>query len=834
MPQFSLEDPNDRLDAYLISEMNRGAYHEQSTLYDGNPQTDDTTRTSTLITGVSFATAVVQDKTGHSSITMTISFSPIAAEDPLEGDLSADPVDYYLVSYSYDNTNWLGETSTTVSPFVFHNLITGKTLYARVRAVSVARIYGSYSTFNTVLPVDTTPPPAPSPPTLNSTAGGLGVTWNGTFAGAAPRPDDFAFVEVQSTTDVTFATGVVNRGHLDVNGYTSFQVTASAGVTTYVRLVAYDFTGNQSAPSTAVNQIIGAVTPADIASFPALDAAGNIAVNAVGSPQLAALAVIAGKIAAGAVTPIKTALPAIDSVTGNLTANSVSAINIIGGTVTTDKLSVASLGLNLIANGDFEEGALNSWTTGYEVTGSPPSFVIDNNVAVIISGVYAATVNNLGNTQGTSMASRAFPVKAGDLLYVSAHLRQSGTAFSKYVRMIYGTADGFIRSAAIAGTPAVPINVQILDVNGNFVSTPASTSSAGIQDLIGGASLPANSTWYQLVGQVLVPAGATWARLIFYSWAQGVASFDTFDLADVRKVTVSAMIGDGQVVAPKIGTGTLNATTVITIGTSSTGLILNPGAGYFIKGISAGTTTFYVDTAGNVAISGTVNASSGTFSGTISASGTISGGNITGAVITGSTIRTAASGQRVQMDTTNIDRIKFFSGDVNETTYGMVDSAINGSAQPYLFLSSPALGSHFAASMSMTGMTSTGVAGTTTGISFDYPLTNLALGTTKTGNAVNGNFVICPTGTNSTALQFGSPTIDLGVTAVNGGNGTWTFPQTFSSAPTCIVGNLSKGSNFAGMVMTYTFSTSSTSFRLNFNAAGTSTGVQTLSMIAMM
>lgn len=832
MPQFSLDEDNS-LDVLLISEITRGVYHEQSTLYDGNPQTDDTTRTSTLITGVTFVNTIVQDKTGHSSITMTISFSPIAAEDPLEGDLSADPVDYYLVSYSYDNTNWLGETSTTVSPFVFHNLITGKTLYARVRAVSVARIYGSYSTFNTVLPVDTTPPPAPSPPTLNSTAGGLGVTWNGTFAGAAPRPDDFAFVEVQSTTDVTFATGVVNRGHLDVNGYTSFQVTASAGVTTYVRLVAYDFTGNQSAPSTAVNQIIGAVTPADIASFPALDAAGNIATGAVGSNALAALAVIAGKIASGAVTPIKTALPAIDTTTGNLTANSVSAINIVGGTVTTDKLSVASLGLNLIANPGFEDGSLASWTPGYENTASPPNFTIDNS-ANILSGTYAATCNNSGNSQGAAMASRAFPVKAGDTLYVSAHLRQTAQAFNKYVRLLYGTADGFTRAQTIAGTPAIPTNVQILDANGNFSSSPASTSAAGLQDILSGATLPAGSVWYQVVGQALVPAGATWARLVFYSWVTTLATFDTFDLADVRKVTISAMIGDGQVVAPKIGTGTLNATTVITIGTSSTGLILNPGAGYFIKGINAGTTTFYVDTTGNVAISGTVNATSGTFSGTISASGTISGGNITGAVITGSTIRTAASGQRVQMDTTNIDRIKFFSGDVNETTYGMVDSAINGSAQPYLFLSSPALGSHFAASMSMTGMTSTGVAGTTTGISFDYPLTNLALGTTKTGNAVNGNFVICPTGTNSTALQFGSPTIDLGVTAVNGGNGTWTFPQTFSSAPTCIVGSLSKGSNFAGMVMTYTFTTSSTSFRLNFNAAGTSTGVQTLSMIAMM
>lgn len=56
----------------------------------------------------------------------------------------------------------------------------------------------------------------------------------------------------------------------------------------------------------------------------------------------------------------------------------------------------------------------------------------------------------------------------------------------------------------------------------------------------------------------------------------------------------------------------------------------------------------------NLNVTGAINATSGTFSGTITASGTISGGTITGASITGSTLTTAASGNRVNINTNDI------------------------------------------------------------------------------------------------------------------------------------------------------------------------------------
>ena len=56
----------------------------------------------------------------------------------------------------------------------------------------------------------------------------------------------------------------------------------------------------------------------------------------------------------------------------------------------------------------------------------------------------------------------------------------------------------------------------------------------------------------------------------------------------------------------------------------------------------------------NLNVTGAINATSGTFSGTITASGTISGGTITGASITGSTLKTAATGDRVEINSNDI------------------------------------------------------------------------------------------------------------------------------------------------------------------------------------
>lgn len=84
----------------------------------------------------------------------------------------------------------------------------------------------------------------------------------------------------------------------------------------------------------------------------------------------------------------------------------------------------------------------------------------------------------------------------------------------------------------------------------------------------------------------------------------------------------------------------------------------------------------------NLSVTGTINAAGGTFSGSITASGTISGGTISGATVTGGTVQTAASGQRIVLSGTTFNLYAAGSGDTSTiafypaatTNYGLMTS----------------------------------------------------------------------------------------------------------------------------------------------------------------
>lgn len=92
--------------------------------------------------------------------------------------------------------------------------------------------------------------------------------------------------------------------------------------------------------------------------------------------------------------------------------------------------------------------------------------------------------------------------------------------------------------------------------------------------------------------------------------------------------------------------------------------------------------------AGGLVVSGEINANSGTFSGTITATGTISGGTISGATVTGGTIRTSATGRRIEITTSSSGAIYFYDG--NSTVSGVIS---NTDYAMYLYGPGSALGS---------------------------------------------------------------------------------------------------------------------------------------------
>lgn len=90
-------------------------------------------------------------------------------------------------------------------------------------------------------------------------------------------------------------------------------------------------------------------------------------------------------------------------------------------------------------------------------------------------------------------------------------------------------------------------------------------------------------------------------------------------------------------------------------------------------------------TATGANITGVINANTGTFSGTITANGTISGGTISGATVTGGIVQTAVSGQRITLSGTTFNlfeataggataTINFAPGGVNLGTSGNINA----------------------------------------------------------------------------------------------------------------------------------------------------------------
>jgi len=116
----------------------------------------------------------------------------------------------------------------------------------------------------------------------------------------------------------------------------------------------------------------------------------------------------------------------------------------------------------------------------------------------------------------------------------------------------------------------------------------------------------------------------------------------------------------------------------------------NTGTGFFL-GYSGTTHKFSIGNSvgnkltwdgNNLSVTGEINASSGTFSGSITASGTITGGTISGATVTGGTVQTAASGQRIVLSGTTFNLYAAGSGDTSTiafnpaatTNYGLMTS----------------------------------------------------------------------------------------------------------------------------------------------------------------
>lgn len=197
----------------------------------------------------------------------------------------------YLVSYRQPavSTGWSPSMDAGLNTS-FTWFPTAPNMVTEVR-VAAADKWGNVSAWSTVAsfstPGDTTPPPVPAAPVVDSYVGLLRIRWDGTFAAAAAQPYDFNRVEVHVGTTSTFTPDVTTRSDtLRTAGYSL--VRGAVGTTFYVRLVAVDELGNASAPTAAVAGTVAAVQSGEIAT---------ITVGQLTAGTMSALVTLTGRLA---------------------------------------------------------------------------------------------------------------------------------------------------------------------------------------------------------------------------------------------------------------------------------------------------------------------------------------------------------------------------------------------------------------------------------------------------------------------------------------------------------------------------------------------------------
>jgi len=228
----------------------------------------------------------------------------------------------------------------------------------------------------------------------------------------------------------------------------------------------------------------------------------------------------------------------------------ITATEIAAGAITTEKLTIASIGQDsVIPNGGFEEPTEaiptlparwsynNTWGTG------TPS-----NVSMDFAAPYAGTANlklNPGSGAASAVQSAFVPCAAGELWYLSYWVKKTGSGITGFYSSPLGNIHG-----------------------------PGDGAWARVPDTWANMDLPTSWTKHEL--QFTVPAGNTSLGVLFLNFSTNTGATVHVDQVELRKVTVSAQIKDGAITTPKIlagnvvtahmAAGTINAN-VLTAGT---------------------------------------------------------------------------------------------------------------------------------------------------------------------------------------------------------------------------------------------------------------------------
>ena len=194
--------------------------------------------------------------------------------------------DHYVVEWKLASASNYFSQQTKNSPFTIVNLQSSQTYNVRVKAVNELGVSSTYITSAPTSAIDTTAPSAPTSVSSTGEFEQVTVSWTN------PTATDFSRVDVYGSNSSGSGYSLIGKS----GGTTFTEANLSTGVTRYYKLKAVDYTGNQSAFTSATSAAVTTKVPV-----------GGIADDAVDTAQIADLAVETDQIDNDAVTIAKVA-----------------------------------------------------------------------------------------------------------------------------------------------------------------------------------------------------------------------------------------------------------------------------------------------------------------------------------------------------------------------------------------------------------------------------------------------------------------------------------------------------------------------------------------------
>lgn len=561
---------------------------------------------------------------------------------------------------------WNITHEVTTTSCDMRNLPAGVDLEFCVAAVSKWGVVGLYATSApTHIPLDLTPPPAPSTPILESRLGTLYVYWNGKDYQNQEMPIDLDHLNVYIGGQLAGAMSILTKDW--------FTTSLTVGNTYTVTATAVDKTGNESTASTAATiTIVGVVNEADIQDAlqnleeeiqqaqQSAQGNGRVFYNSENNPPVAtslndtwftAEGRIMKPTAVGSTSwnPITLADLALQGISANKVTGQIAETQIAAGAITTNKIATGAITADsgIIANAAITNAMIASLDAAKITTGTL-------NAARV--GANSITVDKL--------------VVTGGNIFPDPNLTNTAAWKDDNNNTVWPLTVRGRTNTVITYDPGIelPLTVEpgTYRLGAYLDATVATNSNFTVTFVLLLASEPNNQTAAASIFRVsITQTGKQWcyatlevpekiggqnitgaATIAFTSSNTGVST----DTARILKITLQRasdnnLIVDGAITANKIAANAISSDKI------------EAGA---ITATKLDTNALNFKTA----------------QGLIITAGTISGTTITGSTITGGTLQTATTGERFQLDITGL---KSYNSE-NELT-----SWINGSGVSFYY-----------------------------------------------------------------------------------------------------------------------------------------------------